>query len=258
MKLTKSILLTSCFFLLYACGEYKLESEENETVQDEQTEARYTLQLNVTSRNNAKINYPLSLFLFDDENNCVVRETIPTEESEFSSSISKGKYTLILLSGLNENDHSYPLEIIPDSYISLKTDNCSEEPLQIGKASVNLTQSTRITVILSYAVASLNFTLNGIPQDVTATEVKVSPVSSAVSFNGDYKNDKQQCVIPCRKAIPQAFFNAASKIGHSSLDMAAALDSGAVTPRSVSTFPPLTGRTPSKKKVVSSSLARMR
>lgn len=98
MKLTKSILLTSCFFLLYACGEYKLESEENETVQDEQTEARYTLQLNVTSRNNAKINYPLSLFLFDDENNCVVRETIPTEESEFSSSISKGKYTLILLS----------------------------------------------------------------------------------------------------------------------------------------------------------------
>ena len=128
MKLTKSILLTSCFFLLYACGEYKLESEENETVQDEQTEARYTLQLNVTSRNNAKINYPLSLFLFDDENNCVVRETIPTEESEFSSSISKGKYTLILLSGLNENDHSYPLEIIPDSYISLKTDNCSEEP----------------------------------------------------------------------------------------------------------------------------------
>lgn len=98
MKLTKSILLTSCFFLLCACGEYKLESEENETVQDEQTEARYTLQLNVTSRNNAKINYPLSLFLFDDENNCVVRETIPTEESEFSSSISKGKYTLILLS----------------------------------------------------------------------------------------------------------------------------------------------------------------
>lgn len=90
MKLTKSILLTSCFFLLCACGEYKLESEENETVQDEQTEARYTLQLNVTSRNNAKINYPLSLFLFDDENNCVVRETIPTEESEFSSSISKG------------------------------------------------------------------------------------------------------------------------------------------------------------------------
>ena len=89
MKLTKSILLTSCFFLLCACGEYKLESEENETVQDEQTEARYTLQLNVTSRNNAKINYPLSLFLFDDENNCVVRETIPTEESEFSSSISK-------------------------------------------------------------------------------------------------------------------------------------------------------------------------
>ena len=92
MKLTKSILLTSCFFLLCACGEYKLESEENETVQDEQTEARYTLQLNVTSRNNAKINYPLSLFLFDDENNCVVRETIPTEESEFSSSLIPQHY----------------------------------------------------------------------------------------------------------------------------------------------------------------------
>lgn len=69
----------------------------------------------------------------------------------------------------------------------------------MGKASVNLTQSTRITLTLSYVVASLTFTLNGIPEHATSTEVSISPVSSGISFNGDDKNDKRQCTVSCRK-----------------------------------------------------------
>lgn len=198
MKLIKSILLLASLLLLYGCGEFKLE-EESETSENNQEEANYTVQLNVQSRNNAKVNYPLSLFLFDEGNNCVSKETIPDESTNYSSSLPKGKYTLVVLSGLNNDDYSYPLEIIPDSYISLNQDNLSGTPLQMGKANVNLTQSTRITVILSYAVASLNFTLKGIPQEATATEVKVSPVSSGVSFNGAYKNDEQKCIVNCQK-----------------------------------------------------------
>lgn len=199
MNMMKKLLLTTCLFLLSACGEYQLEQTEDETAGETENEVPYTLQLKVGSQDNAKINYPLSLFVFDDKNNCVMQESISEENSEYSASMPKGKYTLILLSGLMDDNYSYPLEIIPDSYITLRNNNRSDAPLLMGKVSVNLTQSTRITVNLSYAVASLTFTLNGIPAQATSVEVSVSPVSSGISFNGDYKNDKRQCVIPCTK-----------------------------------------------------------
>lgn len=199
METMKNILLITCLFLLCACGEYQLEQEENGTTGETENEVSYTLQLNIGSQDNAKLNYPLSLFLFDDKNNCVAQENIPDENSEYSSSMPKGKYTMVLLSGLTDNNYSYPLEIIPDSYITLRNNNCSDKPLQMGKASVNLTQSTRITLTLSYVVASLTFTLNGIPEHATSTEVSISPVSSGISFNGDDKNDKRQCTVSCRK-----------------------------------------------------------
>ena len=162
MKLTKSILLTSCFFLLCACGEYKLESEENETVQDEQAEARYTLQLNVTSRTMQK-NQLSTYFSVRRRKQSVVRERFYRRKVNSVPYLKESIHSSCYLAPMN--DYSYLLRLFPDSlYHISKTDNCSEEPLQIGKASVNLTQSTRITVILSYAVASLNFTLNGIPQ----------------------------------------------------------------------------------------------
>lgn len=174
METMKNILLITCLFLLCACGEYQLEQEENGTTGETENEVSYTLQLNIGSQDNAKLNYPLSLFLFDDKNNCVAQENIPDENSEYSSSMPKGKYTMVLLSGLTDNNYSYPLEIIPDSYITLRNNNCSDKPLQMGKASVNLTQSTRITLTLSYVVASLTFTLNGIPEHATSTEVSIS------------------------------------------------------------------------------------
>ena len=87
METMKNILLITCLFLLCACGEYQLEQEENGTTGETENEVSYTLQLNIGSQDNAKLNYPLSLFLFDDKNNCVAQENIPDENSEYSSSM---------------------------------------------------------------------------------------------------------------------------------------------------------------------------
>ena len=149
METMKNIFFTTCLFLLCACGEYQLEQEENGTTGETESEVTYTLQLNIGSQDNAKINYPLSLYMFDDKNNCISQESISEETSEYSASMPKGKYTLVLLSGLTDDNYSYPLEIIPDSYITLNNNNRSDKPLQMGKASINLTQSTRISVTLS-------------------------------------------------------------------------------------------------------------
>ena len=50
--------------LICACGEYKLEeeSDEGKTPQD----VPHTVQIVTRSDNNAQINYPLSVFLFDE------------------------------------------------------------------------------------------------------------------------------------------------------------------------------------------------
>ena len=55
--------------LICACGEYKLEEElDNE---EGSKDVPHTVQVITRSENNAQINYPLSLFLFDEKGKCI-------------------------------------------------------------------------------------------------------------------------------------------------------------------------------------------
>lgn len=184
--------------LLCACGEYKLEegidSEENSK------DVPHTVQIITRSDDNTPINYPLSLFLFNEEGKCIQKESIPDESTVYSNSLPKGKYTLILLSGISEEEYDMPFDITPESYICFKEGlNFAHNPIQTAYAQVNLTRSTSVEMTLAYAVSSINFILNDIPDEATKVSVYISPVSSGISFSGDYKNDNQSCVIPCTR-----------------------------------------------------------
>lgn len=195
MKLQK--LFHLLLLLLWAsCGEYTPEEEQE--AEENHTET-YTLQLNWQSENNSKLHYPLSVYVFDVSNNCILQESIPSAYADFSASLTKGKYTLSVFSALSGDDFIFPLEMIPDSYITLKNGNCCILPLQMGQARVNLSQSTLVNLTLSYMVSALHFSFNLIPEEAEEVQVTVSPISSAISFIGNYRNDAQECMIECRK-----------------------------------------------------------
>lgn len=181
--------------LVCSCGEYKLEEEAGEVVEDNP----HTVQLVTRSDNNAPIHYPLTVYLFNEQGKCVGQEIIADESVEYSRKLSEGKYTIVLLSGVTENEYFMPIDIAPDSYITLKEANFAEAPIQIAQTQVNLTKSTTVQMTLSYAVASVGFVINDVPADATQVSIDVSPVSSGIAFDGSYKEDKQSCTVPCVK-----------------------------------------------------------
>lgn len=185
------------FMFLASCGEYKPEEELDSEGGEVNTTC--TLQLNWQSENNSKLHYPLSVYVFDGANNCVLRESIASAYAGFSASLPQGKYTVSVFSALSSDDFAFPFEVIPDSYIRLKNENRCTLPLQMGQARVSLNQSTLVNLTLSYMVSALHFSFNLIPEEAEAVQVAVSPVSSSVSFIGNYKNDSESSVISCRK-----------------------------------------------------------
>ena len=183
--------------LICACGEYKLEEElDNE---EGSKDVPHTVQVITRSESNAQINYPLSLFLFDEKGKCIQEETIPDESASYSNNLPEGKYNLVLLSGISEDEYVIPFDFNPESFICFKEDNFAHNPIQIASAQINLTQSTTVQMTLSYAVSSINFIINDVPDEASQVNINLSPVSSGISFTGNYNNDNQSCLIPCTR-----------------------------------------------------------
>ena len=192
-----------CHFLLIilltACGSYKVETEDEPDAPASESDTEYSLSLQIQSTDNARINYPLSIFVFNSENECVQSESLYTNTTDYQTRLKKGKYTVIAFSGLEGNSLNRPLQFTPMSYLSFADSLHTSTPLQNGKASVYLNQNTTASLTLSYRVSAVQFSFNGIPSTAKAVEAKISPVSSALTFEGDYRNDQRETTIACRK-----------------------------------------------------------
>ncbi len=191
--LKHSYLIILLGLLVGACGEYKLEEETDETDEN----VPHTVQVVTRSDNNAPIHYPLTVYLFNEQGKCIRQDLIADESVSYTNSIAEGKYTIVLLSGITEDEYFMPLDITPESYITLKESNYAKAPIQIAQSRLNLTKSTTVEMTLSYAVASINFVINDVPKEATRVSIDISPVSSGIAFDGECKNDKQSCSIPC-------------------------------------------------------------
>lgn len=190
-------MLIICSPMLYLqCGGYSLEDEDEKPESDTES-STYTLLLDIDSKQNAQISFPMNVFLFNDKNNCIQQENISNTTDEFAPKLPTGQYTLVLLSGLSESGCSWPLEIITDSYLSLDNSHTSHTALQMGQVHTNLTQSGKAKVTLSYIVSAIYISLYAIPSNVENVTVSLSPLSSGITFNGNYTNDGAVCNIPC-------------------------------------------------------------
>lgn len=188
--------LFSVFLILLsaACSSY-IPDENEEASANEASECH--LQLAVRSADEVKINYPLSVFLFDDTGELVFQTEVPDAETPFTHSLNKGEYTLSAFSGLNEDDFMLPLEPLSTSYLSIKEPMNSQLPLMNGQSRIQLEQPTEVTLTLSYVVSALQFSFTGIPADATKVSLQVSPVSTGYSFDGNYKEETDACSVNC-------------------------------------------------------------
>lgn len=195
MSLFRFLGILGCFCIL-SCGKYKLEEEKDEPSTDKHS---YTLSLHLTSKEGLEITYPLRVFLFNEQQECVLQENITNKSDDFSTSLPKGKYMVSILSGLEDNGYSLPSNISSDSFLHLPAHHYTTQAIQIGKANVYLTKNTTAEIRFSHTEAAICLSVSGIPHHANAVEASFSPLSSGLSFNGNYSKDHQSATITCKK-----------------------------------------------------------
>ena len=175
-------------FLLSACGSYTLEEETEESGSSK----GYQMSLNVRSGGiDLEPYYPLTVFLFNENDELIERKEITDTEEIYSKTLGKGTYTLTAFSGLSEDTYTVPENPSINNLIQIQSQTPIKTPLLSGQSRVSLTDNTQFNLSLSYAVSALHFTLQAVPADATAVEMQISPNSSGMSFIGNYNNDNQ-------------------------------------------------------------------
>lgn len=183
-----------------ACTPYQLAEEESEPQQtpaNPPSTEQGQLALLVRSTDNTPLNSPITVFLFDDQQ-CIHQTRLENSQETYQFQTFQGNYHLTAFAGLTD-DYQWPKDYTYESFIQLPENPASITPLMAGRTDVQLSKNTRLTVQLSNAMTVLQTTLTQVPQDATQVQLEVSPVSSAYSFSGKYKNDRKSCRIDCRK-----------------------------------------------------------
>ncbi|MDD6890836.1 MAG: FimB/Mfa2 family fimbrial subunit [Bacteroidales bacterium] len=198
--------LASCLTGLLAtgCSPYQLAETDNDTEPDttvSSTQEQGQLALQVRGTDNSPITSPITVCLFDDQR-CVHQTQLENTDTPYRFQTRQGSYHLTAFAGLTDA-YSFPKDFTYESFLTLPSDLYSTTPLLAGRSDVQLSKDTQITVQLSPAMSSVQATLHQVPQDATEVTLHLSPVSSAYSFSGKYKNDQQTCRAACQRETDQ-------------------------------------------------------
>ena len=167
------VLLLALLGLLASCTQQVIEEEGY----------RPSSELCVLTRSSSDISYPISLYAFDlasGELASSVQITSATEAPLLS--LVAGEYQIVAVAGIDRcrvgasprlTDHI----VLPDAH-RLDT------PLQMGSATVNVSQSTTASITLYNQVAAVDLMLADIPDEATAVSVTLAMQHNAVAFDG--------------------------------------------------------------------------
>ncbi len=187
--------LWTCVFLFSRCGTYPVEEES------EMVETVDSCEMDVTLSNASLFTslYPLHLYLFDTKGESVWEEEIQNQAEWPVWTQPVGDYVLTAISGLSSEDYLPPMSLNSRQMLTFSQGNHAHTPLVMGKNSVRLRNDVRVSVSLSYAVAALYLSFEGIPDEAVEVEARISPVSSGITFEGNRSNDGQFASVVCQK-----------------------------------------------------------
>ena len=183
--------------LITSCGSYEAENEESGGGESGKS---YELKMKFRSGSAAlpEAALPVRLYIFREDGSLQLTEEVASADATFKHTLPQGNYTMAAVAGLGEG-YAYPSTPSLQDFITLTEQSlaCSTA-LMTGRAQVSLKQSVTVTLTLGYAVSALSFSFTEVPDDATAVEVKLSPVSSGMSLGGSYRNDARTLSIACR------------------------------------------------------------
>ncbi len=157
-----------------------------------------TLKVKTRSAVDEDVIYPLTLYTFSSDGDCIVSQKVEDEEETIQLSLPAGKYKVVAISGYSD-DYLIPAEPQLDDVIQLKGEEGALTPLMLGKADVTVgaDKESKLDMTLSYAVTAIDLVLSNVPSDVAKVSVTLSSFYSSMDMQGEYVDSDYTLNLAC-------------------------------------------------------------
>ena len=142
--------------------------------------------------------YPLSLYAFSEEGDCVASLTVVDADESIRLSLPAGTYKIVSLAGYSD-DYDIPEQPKLEDVIRMAGNAGAEAPLMTGKADVTVgaNRESRLEMTLSYAVTAIDLELSGVPLDVVSLSATISSFYSSMNMKGNYMDADYTLNLDC-------------------------------------------------------------
>ena len=157
-----------------------------------------TLKVRTRSADDEEVVYPLTLYVFSSDGECVKTQQVEAEDDDVQLQLAEGKYRVVAVSACKEGYVSAAIEDWED-VIELTEEDGAKIPLVMGSADVTVDAETKgkLDIMLSHVVTAVDVSLSNIPSDVTEVVVTMSSFYAAVNLKGEYESADYSLHLPC-------------------------------------------------------------
>lgn len=156
------------------------------------------LRISTRSAENDTVPYPMSLYAFSESGECAGTQTIKGKDEKITLELPSGSYRIVVVAGYSEG-YVMPSKTGWEGKITLSDDGLPEAPLMMGMADIEVDSETesKVDILLSYVVTSIDVSLSDIPTGVSEVEVTMSSFYSSVNLKGEYEGAGYSLQMTC-------------------------------------------------------------
>lgn len=193
-------------FSAVSCSKIELDEEETSQSQSATgstkvptTTLRVKFQTSETESGETTISYPVNVYVFDQQGQCVSLKVITSSSSTLSLKLPVGSYDVYAIGGADEAVYELPTQdkATKESLLTLRTGKYND--LMTAKSSVTLNEgeTQNLVLQLSRRVMMLqNVVINSVPSEVTAVSVELTSLYQSINLQGDVLGEgSYECVL---------------------------------------------------------------
>lgn len=156
------------------------------------------LRISTRSTENDTIPYPMTLYAFSESGECEDTQIIKGKDEKITLELPPGSYRIVVVAGYSEG-YVMPSKTGWEGKITLSDDGLPEAPLMMGMADIEVDSESesKVDILLSYVVTSIDVALSDIPTGVSEVEVTMSSFYSSVNLKGEYEGADYSLQMTC-------------------------------------------------------------
>lgn len=208
------ILLVLAFIITALCGCEKIDldalNEGNSALgSTDNTEVK------VATRSTSPLSFPLYLYAFKDDGTLLTKQTFESEEEDMVIMVPKNTECRIVALSANRTSYQWDEspklsstisfgspqlpDGVPDDAVAIAQGFTTGLAMQMGSANLlTKTDNANVTIQQNYQVASINITLQNLPEDCPSAFVSIANSAKGITFGGQ-TIDTQTARIPLNK-----------------------------------------------------------